>query len=1133
MASASITFVLNRLADQAVKEAALLRGTRDVAHEVEDVLDEFLRKADLDRLAAGRSRWGRWLKLATIFTTQVAVRHDLRERMDGIKDRLKEISDNVDKYWRKQLRSNASPSAPNPSPSVPGWDEGTKVFGFQKECKELEKHLLDTDSGRSVISIVGESGIGKSTLAWKVYDSRDITEQFDVRAWINVPPQIKENDILYFIYKRLCSYMDREAVSSSGEIDGEMSEESEGGALDAGRRRRLTLAPRPWTSKGDGGRRSEVRAPVYAGTDGGGKSTVDDDEGWTERSAASSVGSWSASKMAWPAAMGSRFRALATGESSDEESTPEKETSTTIGMTESSEGEGVAKDAKDVGFVSWKEQVQDMSGEEFEAFLRTKAKEILNRAANGVLEELADKVMGEEDDWQQEKEGLEDGVLSGGDKEVEMVDRVKEATACPEGDKVQVRASPRLQRSRDEHTLAKAEERVARKNLEFSKGNSSSHSLFSVNKDPALVFLQQIGINLGESNVEKDNNFYNLLDLESEREVGEMGFDEFCLEYESEEESVEDIEKKALKSLCGDLMDEIFDESSFPLNSELDDFRHVHNALLKYLEDKRYLVMVDGLANFTNWNSILQSLPDNGNRSRVMIITRLEDKEEAAYADPKIKLVKIKNLSKEDSEDLFHRRLRRANKVSGGENLEPDQMEKACNNMYEITKGIPLAVVLLGGLLRTKDTKEWNKVFKQLKSSEEPKRVKRILALCFDDLPSRLKSCFLYFAGMPENLIYNARRIVRLWAAEGFLKPRKGKTIEDIGQSYLKELISRGMIQLVKKDINGGVWLVAIHDRLHAFAQLEAQEASFLETLDIKRTKVVKVAQAFWEIPTLRHIAANKLQLPKSVGALNNMQTLTGLVCCDPWGNNMSPLNNMVFLRNLEISGLNENHWKGLADAFKKLESLLYLHLAGKGIPSELFTKFNLRRLQILELFGEVDTSSDKVEEQYTLPNLTRIVLKKTKVDKNFMDKIGELPSLTELVLSDESYVGEKLVFSDSGFNHITNLVMTHLPELLQWEIRPHSIPRIKKITVADCPKMKIKLHCKNEDQGLEGLMADLKEVVVWNMHEEISIEPENKALRDMIKRVTMNTKSDEITSAMQRTGRWRAGMIAGDMYHN
>lgn len=83
------------------------------------MIDEFLRKADLDRLAAGRSAWGRWLKLANTFTAQVSVRHDLRERMDGIKDRLKEISNNVDKYLleNKNLLSSNS-SAPNYSIST-------------------------------------------------------------------------------------------------------------------------------------------------------------------------------------------------------------------------------------------------------------------------------------------------------------------------------------------------------------------------------------------------------------------------------------------------------------------------------------------------------------------------------------------------------------------------------------------------------------------------------------------------------------------------------------------------------------------------------------------------------------------------------------------------------------------------------------------------------------------------------------------------------------------------------------------------------------------------------------------------------------------------------------------------------
>jgi hypothetical protein len=38
---------------------------------------------------------------------------------------------------------------------------------------------------------------------------------------------------------------------------------------------------------------------------------------------------------------------------------------------------------------------------------------------------------------------------------------------------------------------------------------------------------------------------------------------------DSEEESMEKLELKALRSLCGDLVEEVFDESSFPLNSEL------------------------------------------------------------------------------------------------------------------------------------------------------------------------------------------------------------------------------------------------------------------------------------------------------------------------------------------------------------------------------------------------------------------------------------------------------------------------------------------------------------------------------------------------------------------------------------
>jgi hypothetical protein len=67
-----------------------------------------------------------------------------------------------------------------------------------------------------------------------------------------------------------------------------------------------------------------------------------------------------------------------------------------------------------------------------------------------------------------------------------------------------VRASARLQQAMDKHVLAKAEERVARKNLEFHEGNPCSSPFISVGKDIALICLQQIGFNLGESNLDND-----------------------------------------------------------------------------------------------------------------------------------------------------------------------------------------------------------------------------------------------------------------------------------------------------------------------------------------------------------------------------------------------------------------------------------------------------------------------------------------------------------------------------------------------------------------------------------------------------------------------------------------------------
>jgi hypothetical protein len=58
--------------------------------------------------------------------------------------------------------------------------------------------------------------------------------------------------------------------------------------------------------------------------------------------------------------------------------------------------------------------------------------------------------------------------------------------------------------------------------------------------------------------------------------------------------------------------------------------------------------------------------------------------------------------------------------------------------------------------------------------------MERIFWACFEDLPNDIKPCYLYFVTLGKSLI-DAKVIVLMWIAEGFIKPRKGKTMEDVG----------------------------------------------------------------------------------------------------------------------------------------------------------------------------------------------------------------------------------------------------------------------------------------------------------------------------------------------------------------
>ncbi|KAM0874159.1 hypothetical protein ACQ4PT_037635 [Festuca glaucescens] len=237
----------------------------------------------------------------------------------------------------------------------------------------------------------------------------------------------------------------------------------------------------------------------------------------------------------------------------------------------------------------------------------------------------------------------------------------------------------------------------------------------------------------------------------------------------------------------------------------------------------------DGEVNTTEWKHILAAHPVDKPGSRVVRMSK--ERPEAPPGSYSHTVFTLDRFDKDATIELLQRRVVREESSSKYNIDVHDGIEKDYQqDIFDITEGLPLATVLLSGLLETKEFPvEWKAIFEHLKS-KQLKRLDSILSMCFDDLPYDLKSCFLYFAALPTNMLIEARDVVCMWMEEGFLRPKEGMTMEKVGYRYLKELIARHLINLEPMDENSpGEELVTIQSKVHAFMQLEAQEANFVE----------------------------------------------------------------------------------------------------------------------------------------------------------------------------------------------------------------------------------------------------------------------------------------------------------------
>ncbi|KAL7205115.1 hypothetical protein ACSBR2_018103 [Camellia fascicularis] len=396
---------------------------------------------------------------------------------------------------------------------------------------------------------------------------------------------------------------------------------------------------------------------------------------------------------------------------------------------------------------------------------------------------------------------------------------------------------------------------------------------------------------------------------------------------------VDDLLRSMIKEFYGGAKEAI------PVDLSSLSYRELIEMITNFLRLKRYVIVFDDVWSSNLWRDIHVSLLDEGLGSRVILTTRNEEIASSSFG-VKSYVHYIKLLGVSDAWNLFCMKAFSSNP----NRCCPQHLKTLAQDLVAKCKGLPLAIVALGGVMSSKYLEsEWRNIYNSLswELSNNPglEVVKTILLLSFNDLPYQLKCCFSYCCLFPEDYEIKRKRLIRLWMAEGFVEKVRGRTPEEIAESYLMELICRSMLQVVKRNELGRPRRCKMHDLMRELAISTSEAEKFCVVYDGREAndEEASVTNRRMSIQSI----GRELQPWNSKGMLK-LRTLLVFVV----GEIALPLG----LRLLRVLDL-ENAWiEVLPEELVDLFNLRYLNLRGsrvKELPKSIGRLCNLNTLDI------------------------------------------------------------------------------------------------------------------------------------------------------------------------------------------
>uniref|UniRef100_A0A0D3HNG0 NB-ARC domain-containing protein n=1 Tax=Oryza barthii TaxID=65489 RepID=A0A0D3HNG0_9ORYZ len=421
------------------------------------------------------------------------------------------------------------------------------------------------------------------------------------------------------------------------------------------------------------------------------------------------------------------------------------------------------------------------------------------------------------------------------------------------------------------------------------------------------------------------------------------------------------------------------------------------DELRRFLEDKRYLIVIDDIWDEKLCGFIKCAFTVNNLGSRLITTTRKVSVSEACCSSCDDIIYRMKHLSDVDSQRLFYKR------IFSHEDGCPHELVQVSRDILKKCGGVPLAIITIASVLsspmRSKTNDKWdallNSIGHGLAEGDSMEEMQKVLSLSYYDLPSHLKTCLLYLSIFPEDYEIPRDQLIWIWIAEGFVKCEKHETsLFDFGDSYFNELINRSMIQPIDINVEGKARACRVHDMVLDLILHVSTAKNFVTTFDGIQRKTSS------QIKVRRLALQNSVVEPTMPQVTMSMSQVRSVIVFMPAINLMPPLSSFHVLRVLDIEGCELHNLRYVGNLYH----LRYLRLRSKNYPlksGELPLEIgNLQFLQTIDIIGLA------VEElPWAFVQLRQLMCLRVGENTRLPGEMGNLASLEVLstVFLDES----------------------------------------------------------------------------------------------------------------------------------